>query len=146
MWTILHIFLILHLIIMIIVDGKVHPAMMHGFASTLPFAVTEHSESRLVMELRDTAYTRKYFPYGFRLVVEFVLEGDMLVQNFRVVNEDQKPVYYCLGAHPGFYCPIGLGEPAEDYGFFVADDETNDNASLYASTSVAYYSTPHSVC
>ena len=99
----------------IIVDGKVYPAMMHGFASTLPFAVTEHTESKLTMALREDAYTRKYFPYAFRLMVEFSLEGERLVQTFRVVNRDDKPVYYCLGAHPGFYCPIGLGEPAEDY-------------------------------
>ena len=99
----------------IIVGGKVYPAMMHGFASTMPFAVTEYTQTRLVMELKDDAYTRKYFPYAFRLVVEFRLEGERLVQEFRVVNADDKPVYYCLGAHPGFYCPIGLNEPAEDY-------------------------------
>ena len=99
----------------IIVGGKVHPAMMHGFASTMPFAVKDYSATRLVMELKDNAYTRKYFPYAFRLVVEFALEGEMLVQNFRVLNEDNKPIYYCLGAHPGFYCPIGINEPAEDY-------------------------------
>lgn len=99
----------------IIVGGKVYPAMMHGFASTMPFEVAEHTESKLTMILRSDGYTQKYFPYAFRLVVEFALEGDMLVQTFRVVNEDEKPVYYCLGAHPGFYCPIGLGEPAEDY-------------------------------
>lgn len=99
----------------IIVDGKVYPAMMHGFASTMPFAVTAHSENALTLELRDDSYTRKYFPYAFRLVVEFTLEGDMLVQTFQVVNEDTKPLYYCLGAHPGFYCPIGINEPAEDH-------------------------------
>ena len=34
------------------------------------------------------------------------------------------------------------GTGAEDYELFVADDEMNDNALLYASTSVAYYSNP----
>lgn len=98
-----------------IAGGKVFPAMMHGFASTMPFAVTAHSETQLTMELGDDDYTRRYFPYAFRLVVEFTLEGDRLIQNFRVVNEDDKPLYYCLGAHPGFYCPIGINEPAADY-------------------------------
>lgn len=98
-----------------IIGGKVYPAMMHGFACTLPFAVTDHSDTQLVMELAASDYTRKFYPYEFRLVVEFSLEGDTLVQTFRVVNEDTQPVYYCLGAHPGFYCPIGLNEPAEDY-------------------------------
>ncbi len=99
----------------ILVDGKVYPAMMHGFASMQEFTCTHHSAERLVLELTDSGYTRKYFPYSFCLQVEFLLEGDRLTQNFHVRNRDEKPLYYCLGAHPGFYCPIGLNEKAEDY-------------------------------
>ena len=99
----------------ILVDGKVYPAMMHGFVSTMEFACATQSQTRLVLELADTPYTRKYYPYAFCLQVEFLLEGDRLVQNIHVINRDAKPVYYCLGAHPGFYCPIGLNERAEDY-------------------------------
>ncbi len=66
----------------------------------------------LVMQLADNEVTRQSFPYTFRLVVEFVWQGDVLAQNFRVINDDGKPVCYSLGAHPGFYCPIELNEPA----------------------------------
>lgn len=99
----------------ILVDGKVYPAMMHGFACNMPFACTAQSDARLVLELTANDYTRKFYPYEFCLQVEFLLEGDRLVQHLRVQNKDAKPVYYCLGAHPGFYCPIGLNEAAEDY-------------------------------
>lgn len=99
----------------IIVGGKVYPASMHGFADNMPFALAEHSGEKLVLELKDNDYTRKYFPYAFRLQVEFILQQDRLIQNFRVINDDTQPVYYCLGAHPGFYCPLVLGEKAEDY-------------------------------
>lgn len=99
----------------VIIDGKVYPATMHGFADNLPFTLLEHSDSKLVLELKDNEYTRKYYPYAFRLLVDFILEGDTLIQNFRIINDDDKPVYYCLGAHPGFYCPLVLGENADDY-------------------------------
>ena len=98
-----------------IIGNKVYPANMHGFADNMPFAPVEQSETKLVLELKDNEDTRKYYPYAFRLQVEFVLEADMLIQKFRVINDDDKPVYYCLGAHPGFYCPLVLGERAEDY-------------------------------
>ena len=98
-----------------IIGGKVYPAKMHGFASEMPFDVLEHTEEKLVMQLSDNDVTRKFFPYAFRLIVEFILQGDTLVQNFRVVNDDHKTVYYSLGAHPGFYCPIELNEPAGNY-------------------------------
>jgi len=98
-----------------VIGNKVYPANMHGFVNDMVFTMKEHSESKLLLELQDNEETRRYFPYAFRLQVEFVLEADTLIQNFRVINEDDKPLYYCLGAHPGFYCPLVLGESAEDY-------------------------------
>lgn len=98
-----------------IIGGKVYPAMMHGFAATQSFACAAHTQTRLVLELTENDETCKYYPYRFCLQVEFRLEGDRLIQDFHVINRDTKPLYYCLGAHPGFYCPIGLNEPAEDY-------------------------------
>ena len=99
----------------IIVGGKVYPAMMHGFANDMDFRLVEHTENRILLELAATDYTRRYFPYEFRLQVEFTLDGDKVLQYFHVINDDSKPVYYCLGAHPGFYCPIDLGETGDDY-------------------------------
>lgn len=99
----------------IIVGGKVYPAMMHGFANDMDFRLVEHSENRILLELAATDYTRRYFPYEFRFQVEFTLEDDKVLQHFHVINADNKPVYYCLGAHPGFYCPIELGESGDDY-------------------------------
>lgn len=98
-----------------IIGGKTYPANMHGFANDLPFALVEQTADRLVLELRDNETTKKYYPYSFRLQVEFMLQKDMLIQNFHVYNEATEPLYYCLGAHPGFYCPLVLGEKAEDY-------------------------------
>ena len=99
----------------IIVGGKVYPAMMHGFANDMDFRLVEQSENKVLLELAATDYTRRYFPYEFRFQVAFSLDGDKVLQNFYVINDDSKPVYYCLGAHPGFYCPIVLGESGDDY-------------------------------
>ena len=99
----------------ILVGGKVYPAMMHGFACKLPFAVAEQGSDRLVLELTDDDYTRRYFPYAFCLRVAFLLEGDRLLQHICLINRDDKPVYYCLGAHPAFYCPPDINGSADDY-------------------------------
>lgn len=118
----------------VIIGGKVYPATMHGFADEMPFARVEHKENKLVLELKDNEYTHHYYPYAFRLQVEFVLEEDRLVQNFRVINEDDKPVYYCLGAHPGFYCPLVLGEKAEDYSLVFDRPQRLDQMELEENT------------
>ena len=98
-----------------IIGGKVYPANMHGFANDLPFTLAEQAPEKLILELRDNETTKKYYPYSFCLQVEFVLKDDLLIQNFTVINEGNEPLYYCLGAHPGFYCPLDLADQAEDY-------------------------------
>ena len=118
----------------IIVGGKVYPATMHGFADNMPFALVEQSDEKLVLELKDNDYTRKYFPYAFRLQVEFILQEDRLIQNFRIINDDTQPVYYCLGAHPGFYCPLVLGEKAEDYTLTFDRPQNMDKMELEENT------------
>ena len=118
----------------ILVDGKVYPAMMHGFAANMEFACAAQTDTRLVLELAACGYTRKYYPYEFCLQVEFVLEGDRLVQNLRVINKDEKAVYYCLGAHPGFYCPIGLNEKAEDYALVFDRPQNLNGLEMQANT------------
>lgn len=99
----------------VIIGGKVYPATMHGFANDMAFELVQHSENKLVLALSATEETKRTYPYDFCLQVEFILEGDKLTQTFRVINKGREPMYYCLGAHPGFYCPIVLGEQASDY-------------------------------
>lgn len=118
----------------ILVGGKVYPATMHGFADNIPFTLVEHSNDKLVLELKDSDYTRKYFPYAFRLQVEFILQEEQLIQNFRIINDDAQPVYYCLGAHPGFYCPLVLGEKASDYTLTFDRPQNMDKLELEENT------------
>lgn len=107
-----------------IIGGKVYPATMHGFANDMKFEVLEANEKHILLQISATEETRKSFPYEFRLQVEFLLEEDVVIQKFRVINDDDKRVYFSLGAHPGFYCPIAIDETADDY-FFEFDSPQN---------------------
>lgn len=111
----------------VIIEGKVYPAMMHGFVNDMEFeqvsCKTVHGQAdregkELWFAVKDTAYTQRYFPYRFRLQVGFVLDEDKVIQHFRVINDDEKAMYFSLGAHPGFYCPIDLRESADAYALY----------------------------
>ena len=99
----------------VLIDGKVYPARMHGFAYDMEFRQIQTMTTEAWFELRDNAYTQRYFPYHFRFQVGFILKDDMLIQRFRVINDDDRTMYFSLGAHPGFYCPIDLAESADEY-------------------------------
>lgn len=118
----------------IIAGGKVYPASMHGFANDMEFTAVEVNDRHILLELAADAQTRRYFPYEFRLQVEFRLEDDRVLQHFYVLNDDSKAVYYCLGAHPGFYCPIELGETADDYRLRFDRPQNLNHLELEANT------------
>lgn len=41
-----------------------------------------------------------------------------------VANTDDRTIYYCLGAHPGFNCPMEEGASFTDYELEFEEDET----------------------
>ncbi len=99
----------------ILAGGQEYPLPMHGFAKDMEFTRRERTERFLALELTDTEETRRMFPYPFRLRVEFSLEGDTLTEHFQVFNTGGEEMSFGFGAHPGFFCPIVLGESADDY-------------------------------
>jgi len=117
-----------------IIGGKVYPATMHGFANDMEFSVMEADDTHLLLQLSATEETRKSFPYEFRFQVEFSLTEDMLQETFRVINDDDKCIYFSLGAHPGFYCPIVLGEKPEEYGLSFDKPQNIDELELQENT------------
>lgn len=117
-----------------IIDGKVYPATMHGFANDMEFDVIEADDKHLLFQISATENTRKSFPYEFRLQVEFTIEEGTIVQKFRVINDDTRKVYFSLGAHPGFYCPIVLGETGDDYVLEFDCPQHIDNMELEEGT------------
>ena len=98
-----------------IIGGKIYPATMQGFAKDSVFEVENKKEDSMEFVLRANERTRRYFPFEFCLRVVFRLEGEKLIQEFHVSCEGDKTMYFGLGAHPGFYMPLVLGETGDDY-------------------------------
>lgn len=71
-----------------IIGNKIYPATMHGFANDMNFEIVESCKERLLLEISQTEETLKSFPYKFRLQVEFLLDGEIVYQKFKVINED----------------------------------------------------------
>lgn len=117
-----------------IIDGKVYPATMHGFANDMEFEVLESDEKHLLLQICQNELTKKSFPYDFRLQVEFTLEGEVVVQKFRVINDDDRTVYFSLGAHPGFYCPIAIDETGDDYVLSFDSPQNMDILEIHGTT------------
>ena len=75
------------------VDGKEYPMSQHGFARDMDFKMIKQ------------------------------LEKYKLSCKWRVTNLDKKPMYFQIGAHPAFNCPLKNGEKQSDYYISVDTDK-----------------------
>lgn len=87
----------------------------HGFARDKAFICVERSNDTLVFELSASDDTLAIFPFHFSLQIRYTLIGQRLNIAYRVFNPDNKPLYFSIGAHPGFNCPLVPNERFEDY-------------------------------
>lgn len=97
------------------VRGAEYPMAMHGFIKDAEFNVIPSDAGSLVLESSANDETRISFPYDFTFRVTFTLDGESVCEAFEIVNNGADDMYFGFGAHPGFFCPIVLGETAEDY-------------------------------
>jgi len=96
-------------------DGQTYGLPIHGFAPGSEFSLAEKSDTRLVLELKDSKQTLAQYPRRFALRMIYALEGDTLSVTHEVENRDHAPMYFGLGGHPGFNVPLEAGKTFEDY-------------------------------
>lgn len=87
----------------------------HGFARTAQHTFLRHNEHSVVLALSDSAETYALWPYKFRLLSTFTLEGDTLHHTLTVENRDEENMRFGLGYHPGFAIPFDSAHKLDDY-------------------------------
>lgn len=104
----------------ILVDGVAYLMGRHGFARQSVFDLVEQTDTRARFVLTDSEETRRSYPFRFAFEVDYTLAENTLSITYRVRNEDDKTVFFSVGAHPAFNVPFhnvpfGVVEQYEDY-------------------------------
>ena len=87
------------------VDGKEYSLEQHGFARDMDFHLVSSDENTLWYELKSDAETLAKYPYAFTLKIGYKLTGNKIQVMWEVSNNDNKTMYFQIGAHPAFYYP-----------------------------------------
>jgi galactose mutarotase-like enzyme len=87
----------------------------HGFARDMKFSIIEEASDKIVFSLVYDEATLKKYPYKFELQISYLLKGRKLTVEYKVMNRQATDLYFSLGAHPGFTCPVHENEKFEDY-------------------------------
>lgn len=95
--------------------GRTYAGGQHGFARNMEHEFVSQSQEKLVLALTDSTKTLEKWPYRFRLVSTFALEGDTLHHTLTVENRDEEKLPFGIGYHPAFAVPFDDKHQATDY-------------------------------
>ena len=104
--------------------GKTYESGQHGFARLMEHDFVDQTRDTIVLELCSSPETLEKFPYEFRLVSTFTLEGDTLHHTLTVENLDEEELPFGIGYHPAFTVPFDDKHVATDYELRFSDMES----------------------
>ena len=108
------------------VDGKEYEMFRHGIARKRDFELKEQGDGYLVLTQSWNEESLKAYPYKYIFDIEFRLDGKKLTVTHTIKNDDDKTIYFSIGAHPGFNCKIGDWLEFEENETLVCEKITPD--------------------
>lgn len=96
-------------------EGKKYELPQHGFARDAEFELTEKKEDSCTFQLIANTETKTKFPFEFKFQIKYALVENKLETQYNVINPSGETIYFTVGAHPGFNCPISSNEKFEDH-------------------------------
>lgn len=93
------------------VNGKNYHLSQHGFARDSDFALVEQNDSSVKFLLESDPETLKVYPFSFKLYITYLLVDQSLQVQFEVENPSDETIWFSIGGHPAFNCPL---DPQEE--------------------------------
>lgn len=97
------------------IEGKTFHMTQHGFARHNEFTTNQKSNTEVSFTLVSNDDIKKQYPYLFELKVTYTLDKNQLKCNIEVKNIDNQNIYFQVGGHPAFACPLMDNEASNDY-------------------------------
>jgi galactose mutarotase-like enzyme len=103
-------------------QGQTYSSVQHGFARDLEFEVLSKAEDEIWFRLDATEETKKLYPFDFRLELGYHLAGRKITCTWRVENLGTSAMYFSIGGHPAFNCPLDPSKEQTEYYFSFDTD------------------------
>ncbi|MBA6152456.1 aldose 1-epimerase family protein [Gelidibacter maritimus] len=133
-------------------QNKAYHLSRHGFTRrSNAFELAEQSENLLNFKLTYSETTLLNYPFKFEFLVGYSLVENKIKITYTVKNRDDKTIYFSVGGHPAFKCPLYPGESYNDYSLQFEHPETshthllNVSTGLFTSETEAVFKTPDTI-
>lgn len=132
-------------------DSKSYQLPRHGFARRNDqFTLVEESNSKLTFSLTSNEDTRKKYPFEFDFFITYELKDNEITITYKTVNKGNSNMFFSIGAHPAFKCPVFEGETYQDYVLEFNHEESSkrqllNQDGLYNLETEHVFTTPNSI-
>ncbi len=93
---------------------KTYSIPQHGFARDYEFTLISQTDTELWLSFEANEETRKIYPFDFCLELGYRLEGRKVTAFWRVRNKGNDIMFFSIGGHPAFYCPLNPAQKQSD--------------------------------
>ena len=118
-----------------IYNSKMYHMPKHGFVRhNEAFKIEKHSDTKASFNLETNDELHELYPFDFEFSITYELIDNVLHLHHSVKNRDSKPMYFSVGGHPAFNCPINTNEDYTDYVIEFEYPETSESHLLNMSS------------
>ncbi|MEC9490594.1 MAG: aldose 1-epimerase family protein, partial [Halanaerobiales bacterium] len=96
-------------------NNQKYQMTQHGFARDNEFELVDQGKNYLIYTFEENKETLEKYPFQFKLKIKYAIQANSLLITYQVINQDQKDMFFSIGAHPAFYWPLEDDEKKEDY-------------------------------
>lgn len=112
-------------------EGKKYAMPRHGIVRhNQRIHVVNQEADRITLRLASDELTHKQYPFDFTFDISFRVKDNSVIVNHIIKNTDTRDMYFSVGAHPAFNCPLNEGEHYSDYYLEFAERETLSTSTL----------------
>lgn len=112
-------------------ERKEYSVTKHGFIrNNKNIVVKEHSENSITFLYKYNEETLKNYPFEFEFQITYSLNISTISIDHKVINHGDNDMYFSLGGHPAFKCPLHNNENYEDYQLQFGHKETSNTHLL----------------
>lgn len=95
--------------------GRDYKMGQHGFARDNVFELVCVNATSVTYVLRSNDKLKEVYPFDFEFYIEYHLDGNALNVKYTVKNVGSNLMFFSVGSHEAYRCPLVEGERFEDY-------------------------------
>lgn len=106
------------------INGVEYHMNTHGFLRNQEFELFHQDDTEISFVNTFNKETLKEFPFKYKVIITYTLNGKVLRTNYKVINENHDELPFNVGGHPAINCPLYPNEEFSDYTITFEKEES----------------------